>query len=224
MTLAQLIAQFRREADDAVAPYFFSDSAVTDWLNEAVDEACVRSLLIKDWSTSAVCNIAITAGTSTYSTHASIINITRAEFFATGDAETDGDVLGQVTEHYLDAREAGWRTRTERPVFYVHHDTKLRLGCLPETDGTLKLEVNRLPLAPMALTTDSPEFAAKHHRHLVAWALHRAFSIPDTEVIDPARSARSEAEFTRMFGLRMDATIRRDDETDVPHHNRAVWL
>ena len=82
MTLAQLIAQFRREADDEVAPYLFSDAVVTDWLNEAVDEACVRSLLIKDWSTTAVCNIAITAGTSTYSTHPSIINITRAEFFA----------------------------------------------------------------------------------------------------------------------------------------------
>ena len=50
MTLAQLIAQFRREADDAVAHYLFSDAAVTDWLNEAVDEACVRSLLIHDVS------------------------------------------------------------------------------------------------------------------------------------------------------------------------------
>ena len=224
MTLGELMAVFRSFVGDSSKPFIFEDELVKMWLNEAVDEACVRSLLIKDWSTTAVCNIAITAGTSTYSTHASIINITRAELFAAGDAETDGDVLGQVTEHYLDANEAGWRTRTERPVFFIHHDTKIRFGCLPETDGTLKLEVNRLPLAPMALTTDAPEFAAKHHRHLVAWALHRAFSIPDTEVIDPARSARSEAEFTRMFGLRMDATIRRDDETDVPHRNQAVWL
>lgn len=222
MNLTQLIALFRQEADDAVAPYLFSDTAVTGWLNEAVEEACVRSLLVKDWTTSDVCSIAVAAGTSTYNAHASIINITRAAFLPTGGS--DSTVLHQTTEFDLDRLQPGWRDETGEPDSFIHHDTKIRLGCIPESAGTLSLEVNRIPLAPMATGTDVPEIAARHHRTLVQWALFRAFSIPDTEVIDPARSARSEAEFTRMFGLRMDATIRREHETDVPHHNRAVWL
>ncbi len=222
MTLTQLIALFRQEADDAVAQYLFSDTAVTGWLNEAVEEACVRALLVKDWTTSAVCSIAVAAGTSTYNAHASIINITRAAFMV--DGGSDSAVLYQTTEFELDRLQPGWRDETGEPDSFIHHDTKIRLGCIPESAGTLSLEVNRIPLAPMATGTDVPEIAARHHRTLVQWALFRAFSVPDSEVVDPNKAAMAEREFTKMFGLRMDATIRREHETDVPHHNRAVWL
>jgi hypothetical protein len=222
MTLTQLIALFRQEADDAVAPYLFSDTAVTGWLNEAVEEACVRALLVKDWSTTAVCSIDVAAGTSAYSTHASIINITRASFLV--DGGSDSTVLYQTTEFELDRLQPGWREETGEPEAFIHHDTKIRLGCIPESAGTLSLEVNRIPLALMATGTDVPEIAARHHRTLVQWALFRAFSVPDSEVVDPNKAAMAEREFTKMFGLRMDATTRRDHETSLPHRNAAIWL
>lgn len=222
MTLTQLIALFRQEADDAVAPYLFSDTAVTGWLNEAVEEACVRALLVKDWTTTAVCSIDVAAGTSTYNAHASIINITRAAFLPTGGS--DSTVLYQTTEFDLDRLQPGWRDETGEPEAFIHHDTKIRLGCIPESAGTLSLEVNRIPLALMATGTDVPEIAARHHRTLVQWALFRAFSVPDSEVVDPNKAAMAEREFTKMFGLRMDATTRRDHETSLPHRNASIWL
>ncbi len=222
MTLEQLIAQFRVDSEDKQVPYLFSDESVTQWLNEAVEEACVRSLLIKDWSTADVCSVSVTAGASTYALHDSIINIYRAEFTPTG--ETDGVELWQTDEYELDNIRPGWRKLSETPRDYIHHDTSLRLGCLPETDGVLSLEVNRLPLAPMVSDMDQPEIAQIHHRHLVHWALHRAFSIPDTETIDANRASAADAVFTKMFGLRLDATTRRGHESGREHHNTASWM
>jgi hypothetical protein len=221
MTLAQLIAQFRASANDAVAPFLFSDAAVTGWLNEAQDEACVRSLLIPDWSTTAVCSIAVTAGTSTYAAHASIINITRAAF-----TPTDGDevLLHQTDAFTLDRTRSHWRTDTDEPRDFIHTDTKIRLGCIPEANGTLALEVNRLPLVAMTASTDTPEISARHHRNLIPWALYRAFSVPDSETLDPNRAMLAEREFTKMFGLRPDATIRRESETSLPHRSASHWL
>ena len=222
MTLAQLIAQFRLDANDSVQPFLFSDAAVIGWLNEAQDEACERALLIHDWSTPAVCSISVTAGSSTYRAHESIINITRATFTPTGGSEALE--LDQTDALDLDRSRPHWRTESGEPQDFIHTDTKLRLGCLPETAGALALEVNRLALEPMAANSDEPEIAARHHRRLIPWALYRAFSVPDSETLDPNRAALAERDFTKTFGLRPDATIQRASESSLPHHNAAIWL
>lgn len=221
MTLAQLIAQFRVDADDAATPCLFSDAHITGWLNEAAEEAANRALLIHDVSTTAVCRIAVTAGVAVYPVHTSVINITRCAFTPTDDPDTEYELYG-TTEYELDRLKTGWRSLEEIPGAFIHKDTSLRLSRLPPA-GTLNMEVNRLPLALMATGTDTPEMAAIHHRHLVQWALHRAFSIPDTEAIDPQRAAIAEREFTRVFGLRPDADARRRQEYSRPHHNLSAW-
>ncbi|RPP87255.1 hypothetical protein IPC1125_34030, partial [Pseudomonas aeruginosa] len=59
--------------------------------------------------------------------------------------------------------------------------------------------------------------------HLVQWALHRGFSIPDMESFDPNRAALAEAAFTAYFGERPDSDLRRITREDVPHHVEAFW-
>jgi hypothetical protein len=222
VTLAQLIAQFRTDADDVATPVLFSDAAVTGWLNEAVDEAANRALLIHDVSTTAVCRITVTAGVAVYPVHTSVINITRCAFTPTDDENTEYEMQGS-TEYEQDKLQPGWRKLEEVPSAFIHKDTSLRLNRLPPA-GVLDMEVNRLPLAAMVLTTDTPEIAARHHRHLVPWALFRAFSVPDSETLDPNRAALAEREFTKMFGIRPDATIQRASETSLPHGNASHWL
>ena len=90
-----------------------------------------------------------------------------------------------------------------------------------EVGDTLQMEVYRLPMLSLA-DSDTPEIHEAHHEHLVQWALHRAFSIPDTEAFDPARAASAEATFTRYFGLLPDSDLRRRTREDVPHHNEAI--
>lgn len=221
MTLEQLIAQFRVDSEDKLEPYLFSDESVIQWLNEAQDEACIRALLLKDWATAAVVQIPVTAGLSMYAPHEAIINITRATFVPLAGEK---QVLLNTDEYELDRINPDWRDLSEPPRFIIHHDTQIRLACTPDTNGVLHLEVNRLPIAPMAVGTDSPEVAAIHHRHFVQWALHRAFSIPDSETMDANRAAMSEVMFSRVFGHRPDANTRRGHESTRPHHNLCNWM
>lgn len=221
MNLEQLRARFRLESDDKREPFLWSDEAVDGWLNDAVEEAATRALLIHDVATPSVCQVAVTSGVAVYPLHASIINITRAAFVASGDSEEY--VLYGTTEPELDAAITGWRTLQEVPAAFIHKDTSLRLSSIPPA-GMLTLEVNRLPLDAMASDGAEPEIAATHHRHLVSWALYKAFSVPDSETVDPNRAAMAEREFTKMFGIRPDADSRRREEYSRPHHNAACWL
>lgn len=220
MELADLIAQFRIDTDDLQEPYLSSDAMVTSWLDEAEQEAAIRARLIHETSDVSVCTIAVTAGVSTYTLHASVIDVTRAAFTPTGS--TEEQVL-YLTDHVeLDRIYPLWRTQTDVPRYAMQTDTTLRLAAKPSTNGTLALECYRLPLSSMA-DTDAPEIGAIHHRHLVQWALHRCYSRPDAEVNDPGRAALAEREFTRVFGLRPDADYRRASQENRPHANVAVW-
>ena len=222
MTLEELIAQFRVDANDAVAPYLASDLDVTAWLNEAEQEAAIRARLISDVSTPEVCSIAITAPTTVYDLHPAILDITRAAFTPTGSTtEYIVDIVDRVEQ---DRTHPRWRQTTDIPRQMIQTDTQIQLGCIPSTDGVIALEVNRLPLANIEDSpTESPSIGAIHHRHLVQWALHKNYAVPDSEVHDPGRSEKALAEFTRVFGLRPDADYRRATQANRQPHTKAYW-
>ena len=222
MTLEELIAQFRSDTFDLAAPYLTTDEQITLFLNEAEQEACIRARLIHDDSTSAVCSIAVTARTASYPLHASVIEVTRATFTPTGSSATF--VLYLTDRVEMERCCSDWRTREGEPRQAIIDDTKIRLGHLPSTSGTINLECYRLPLENIEdATSESPEIARIHHRHLIQWALHRCYSRPDAEVFDAGKSATALAEFTRVFGLRPDADYRRFTQANRPNCNKAVW-
>jgi len=222
MRLEQLIAQFRVDSEDKLEPYLFSDDSIIQWLNEAQEEACIRANLLHESDDESVCEIDVQAGVMTYPVHASIICITRAAFTPVGST---GEVEMHQTDAYeLDRTRPGWRQLVGTPTSLIHNDTHIRLGCRPDADGVIRLEVQRLPLNPMLGDADEPEIAAIHHRHLVHWALYRAFSIPDAEVHDAERTARAESAFARIFGMGVDADTRRTGHANVPHHTQPCWM
>lgn len=222
MTLTELIAQFRTDSDDAVVPYFASDANVTAWLNEAEQEAAIRARLINDFSTPAVCQIAVTAPTTVYDLHASILDITRAAFTPTGSTTENDVAIVDRVDH--DRNYPGWRTTTDIPRQAIQSDTQIQLGCIPSSDGVLTLEVNRLPLLNIEdALNESPSIGAIHHRHLVQWALHKHFARPDADIHDTGRSDKALTEFTRVFGLRPDADYRRATQANRQPHNHAYW-
>lgn len=128
------------------------------------------------------------------------------------------------TREELDRIRPDWRDRSDsRPRFAVQDDTRITLVDRPSAPGTLYLEGYRLPLKALANDNDKPEIHQGHHRHLVHWALYRAFSKPDAEGIDPARAARSEAAFTDYFGLSPDSDLRRSTRSDEVQTNKVFW-
>lgn len=81
--------------------------------------------------------------------------------------------------------------------------------------GTVRAAVN--------VDNDKPEIHQAHHRHLVHWALHRAFSKPDADGADPNKAAMAEAAFTKHFGVAPDADLRRSTRSDEVQTNKVFW-
>lgn len=220
MTLEELIARFRADADDAIEPYLFSPDEVTAWLNEAQDEAALRARLIFEDTEASVCQIDVLADVATYATHATLFEITKATY-----TPTDGDAIDlYITDRVqLDRERPDWRSSTEEPFGLIQDDTKVRIVPPPSTTGLLKVEGYRLPLTQMSSDGDTPEVSQIHHRHLVYWALHCAFSKPDSETVDKDKAAVAEAVFIRNFGRRPDAETRKETQANRPQHNQSHW-
>lgn len=236
MTLADLIRRFRVLAHDTAQPYFWDTANVVDWLNDAEAQACVRGRLLLEDANPAVCQVAVTAGVHTYPLHPKLYELVRTGFrpLAAGGRSC---IFRVVSREWLDAKYPNWRDADDwhhmdaGQRYLVQNDTSVRIVPIPAEDGTLTLEGYRLPMVSMALpdpsapgapVRDKPEIHEGHHEHLLLWALHKAFSVPDSESFDAQRSAQAEAAFTAYFGPLPDSDMRRITREDVVHHNEAI--
>ena len=217
MPLNDLIRRFRTLANDKVEPYFIDDDSVTDWLNDAINEACIRGRLLHESQDSDVCNIAVTVGTAHYPLHESLYELSRV-WFEPSDGSY-GSYLSLMSAESLDQRYKcdNWKRMQGVPQFAIQDDTGIRLVPIPILDGELQLEGYRVPLLPMQDDDDVPEINVIHHVHLTQWALYKAFSVPDAEFFDPNRAGLAEQAFTDYFGERPDSDLRRMTREDVPH-------
>lgn len=221
MNLSQLITSFRTDADDAARPYLWSDDEVIGWLNEAEEEAAIRSKLIFESVRPEICQIDVSiAAGNVYKLHDAVSEIIYASL-----TDVSGNVtqLGIKDRFELSRLKPDWRTTTEKPQYLVHHDKNIELGCIVDASYTIKLEVHRLPLKCLAKESDTPEINRVHHKMLVQWALHRAYEKPDAETLNPAKSQTAEAKFTEYFGERPNADMRKAENANRPHVNKAYW-
>lgn len=221
MTLLELIAGFRILARDQVAPYLWEDTTLVTFFNQAQSQACIRGRLICDDTTEDVCKIALTAGTQVYTLNAAVFEIVSARLVPASGARSHR--LDLVTREWLDAEVRHWRDDAGPARWLVQDDTSIRVVGDVQTDDAIWIDCYRLPIESMTLDDDdsAPEIHAMHHEHLIQWALHRAFSIPDADGFDPNRSALAERAFTAYFGPLPDSDARRSTHADTPHYNRS---
>ncbi|NNG80614.1 hypothetical protein [Acinetobacter sp. ANC 5378] len=222
MDLNELRRRFRVEASDLVEPYFNSTEDVDAWLNDAVREACIRGRLLHESEDTTICRIEIIAGQAQYPLDSRIYELTHLRFDL-GDGQCEREVKLASEEILSHRYHSNWRTRMGDPEHAIQSDTGLRLVPRPEQDGTLIVEGYRLPLVDMVEDTDQPEINQAHHAHLVQWALHKAFSVPDTEFMDPNRAQIAEYKFIDYFGDRPDSNLRREVREDFEHHVTPFW-
>lgn len=223
MTLQDLIRRFRVLAKDVAAPYRTEDADVIDWINEAQTQACVRGRLLVAEDDAALCQIALTPGQSAYVHHRALYEFIDLRIKSpTGRARQ----VELKSREWLNAEVPDWRDLQRPACMAIQTDTGLRLVGLVEAGEVLQLEAYRLPLVPMAAPADpdepavvwpEPEIHEAHHEHLIQWALHKAFSVPDSEMFDPERSTQAERAFTAYFGPLPDSDLRRSTREDVPH-------
>ena len=224
MTLKELIRLFRVQSNDKIEPYFNEDEDIIAWLNQAVDEACIRGRLVHESINADVCAVQVSANQAQYPLHESIYEITRMTFVP-GDNEKQAD-LRLTSEEWLNLYYyEGWPGMKGKPQFAIQSDTTIRLVPTPDTAGELFIEGYRTAIEEMAENDDKPvDLHKQHHVHLVEWALHKAFSIPDTEFFDPNRSVQALQNFTEYFGERPDSNLRRQTREDFEHRVKPDFL
>lgn len=218
MTREELRAEFRLVTQDKVAPYLFDSVAVDRWLTEAEAEAVIRGRLLHESDNGAVCQIDASVDVAVYPLHPALYEIDHIAFRLSGAATRAPVRLSSPEE--LDRTLPGWRDLSGTPTHAIQGDTSIRLVPTPDAAGTLLLEGYRLPLS----STGKLEIHLAHHRHLLHWALHRAFSLPDSETLNLGKAADAERAFTSYFGPRPDSDLRRSTREDESHTNKAFWL
>jgi hypothetical protein len=217
MTLAELISAFRARADDATEPYLWSDDEVILILNEAQVEAATRAKLIRDATTPAVTEIAVTSTDVDSPLHAAILSVEYAKL------ASQPKPLTRTTVEELDENYPDWRAMVGQPKFYVEDNSRIRLVPQSPMDDTLSLTVFRLPLTAMATDTDTPEIHPKYHYRMLDWALRCAYLKQDAETLDKAKAGEYQALFEQSFGVLPDANVQRKQRRHKPSIVRMYW-
>lgn len=183
----------------------WSNAELTEYLNEAQREY-VRRRPIRDSSTPEVCEIAITAGVSTYPHDPRILAIHRAKL------DSRDDPLERTTREEMDGLERGWEARAGLPFAYLHDESTLQLIYIPEQDDVLRLFVDRLPLADLDWDNDAvaPEIPEKDHLTLLDWASFLALDRPESDTHNAEKAAFYAQVFDTKVGRRPDARHERD--------------
>lgn len=184
----------------------WSNADLTRYANEAENEFCHRRPIL-DSETAAICEIAVTAGTGTYTYDSRIVLIKRAKL------STETEILKKVTTDWLDYEYQNWEAWTSDPWYFVDDQTdqKLRIVAPPTVDGTLGMTVGRRPIAAMAWAdraSVSPEIPETHHNDLLHWILHLAYLKDDAETYDPQKSQG----FANLFTAEVGPLISAEDE------------
>lgn len=210
MDLAALKTAARSRLDDPLdGDELWTDDELTGFINEAINEACIRARLNLDSSTPEVTKLDVVAGKATYTLHESIFVIER------GYLETSQQVLGKIGFQDLDERSHVWPRDQGRSIYFLtdldsytdagNLSQQLQLYPIPETTETLSLTVYRLPLYPLCTDGDEPEIPPQHHPYLIDWVCHKAYLKQDADTLDIDKALSYETKFERRFGMPVDA-------------------
>lgn len=219
MTVAEFIERFRLEMADNAAPYLWSDEEIVAYLNDAVNEACLRARLIEDSATPAVCVLPLVAGQSTYELHKAVFDIRRVTF--------NGKALGMSSVEAEDENDLTWESRkgSEPLRVIVSGTNRIRVVPEPTEPVSLGLTVYRTPLKDLSADIDSasPEIPLVYHPRLKDWAYRCAYLKQDAEAFDKSAADDFEARFERSFGVRPDANVARKRRDRALPVTRCNW-
>lgn len=230
MTLDDLITEARLQLSDPEMPgsgddsdSLWSNDELTLYVNQAINEACLRSKLIKDASTASVCQIAVSAGTRSYAVSPKITYIDRAKL-ASGNFPLAGSSVAD-----WDYENANWDSDTGTPTEYAmdYEDGKITLDKEPIANDTLNLIVYRRPLEDIKYQLrkiKSPEIPEEYHYHLIDWVRHLAYEKKDSETYDPDLSMKHYQKFEVTFGPRPVARIGYIHRRRKKHRVRAEFM
>jgi hypothetical protein len=197
MTLGELRALARIKLDDLVEPYLWADDTLNLLINQAQDEALVRSGGIVDDYSPVIVQGLVLAGNSSYPVDARILKVE--------SVYTNVRALVATTAATLAATNPSWDVQTGQPTSFIYNGTTVRLYPIPEVDTMISMSVRRGALTSMTTDTQSPEVPYPLHNALLHFVLSEAYSLPDADISNPDASAKHLKAFEGVFGPRPSA-------------------
>ncbi len=218
MTLAELMAAAREDADDTAVGSFWSDAVLTRYANQAQDEAARRARLILDSETATervpaggitdpldpgyvrppnVCEYPVTTGTRFIVLHPKIMFVKTVK--------VDGRPLPVPRIHVKDLEERidGWENAdVVAPIAYIPNKQAGSLWFYSgfAEDSTVRLTVIRRPLYALENLTDEPEIPEHLHEYLTHWMVFRMLMKPDEDIKNATLANGHLALFEQQFG------------------------
>ena len=208
MNLSELIDAFRVDERDNAKPPNWSDDQLIRWLNEAVEEASIRSSLLRE-----TLHLSLKPGDFEVALPPRIVAVSTARIVEDGRTYW----LDPTDRYEQDRLNRDWRDTIGRPTGFIHDDSSITMNRIVDSPAELKLECYRVPKREMEDAGDEPEISAVHHRRLDGWVRYRAYLVPDADFGDKTRAAESLADFEDYFGRRPDADHRRENNANRPH-------
>jgi hypothetical protein len=208
MNRQQLREQSRFRLNDLKADYLWSDDEINNFINQAINEALIRSRSVLDSTTPECCIINAKAGIASYPMNDAVFEIDRVY------DSTNHCVLIKANYHELDTREHDWMTKQGMTRFYIddmnhygedgeNHRT-LTLYPIPDADRSIQLTVYRTMLDELS-DSDSPELPSFQHADLIHWVQHLAYMKADSDTLNVEKALEFEQQFTISFGERQSA-------------------
>jgi len=190
MTSGELLELFRVEMNDVPKPQLWSDDFIFGAADSAQTWFARWTDGLPDSTTPAVIDLAIVAGTDTYPLHKAILKIRTARRADNGRPVEVCNEEDLVTHNrYFDGIPG-----VLRALVTGMDDYAVRTWPLPAEDTPVKLSVFRMPL--VKITDDQPfEIAEQHHRELLLWMKHLAYSVQDAETFDKTKASDFEQRF-----------------------------
>lgn len=184
MTTTELLALFRAEVFDAVAPYLWSDDLVYGYIDDAQKQFCRDTYGIADARSF---KLKILPDVEWYKTDARILKVRSLVDAATG-REVPTVALEKMTDQGM--RFDGGKGPLKALISGME-DNVLRAWPVPNVASTVELRVFRLPDDVAA--GDDLEVSPLHHPHLLNWVKHRAYNVQDSETYDKNASDKFKA-------------------------------
>lgn len=190
-TVSDLIKNFRDDEKDAIEPFFWSDSQLVRFFNQALTAFAEKTRIVIDDS-SDITAVDFSAGQAQLGYAPQIIDVIEAVALISGrttklDVMTPGSV----------SRAAQSSAGCPRIVVLDESAGSLRLCPAPSVAGQLLLTVVRRPLKVLAKQDKIVDVPA-HNRHILLMGIkHYAYRVADGDLFDPAKSVGFGDEFDR---------------------------
>ncbi len=222
-TNLELIQQAAEDADES--DLLWTTAELVHFANEAIKEVALRTQCIRDSGrdTVGLTSYAITAGTNSITVDRRVLSISRVWW---DDTVLPAKVLIANSEQFMDEGSSTWRTNTtDAPREFVCERTsrRLQLVGLPTVDGTIMLDVIRLPLE--VIEDGVPEIPQQYLADCLDHMCALAYMKNDADTKDPDLSLRFAKLFERNVGPRpTNLVLELEYHQSGRRRPRGVWF